>query len=86
MPIKEYINKYFEENVEFDYDTETYNATDFWNAWDDISNGMDNGVQWYFEWYYDQPAISTKREEFIKEAVENYIRNNLKSKYTNGAF
>lgn len=86
MTIKESINKHFEKSVKFDFYTETYDETDFWLAWGVICKGMSCGIQWFFDWHQDQPPLSDKREEFIKKAVDNYIRKNLKKVYTNGVF
>lgn len=83
MTIKQYIRKYFEEKVDFDEDTGLFFEQDFWRAWDELRLNMDMGIQWCFEWYYDQPPLTKEREAFIKKAVDNYINNNLKNICTN---
>lgn len=82
MTIKQFINKYFEDNVEFDEDTGLFYEQDFWRTWDKLEEDMDKGIQWCFEWYEEQPTLTKAREEFIKKAVKNYIDKNLLPVYT----
>lgn len=86
MTIKQYIDKYFDEHVSFDDYSEAYKAEDFWEYWDKLESKLKSGAQLCFDWYIESPAISEKREKFIKEAVNRYIENNLKKAYTNGVF
>ena len=83
MTIKQYINKFFEDNVEFDEDHCLSIERDFWRACDKLEEDMGNGIQWCFEWYYDQPSLTKEREEFVKKSVKNYITKTLLPIYTN---
>ena len=82
--IKDFINRWFENQVRYDEVLEVYNDQDFWNAWDKLDKDMDTGgVQWCFEWYMDSPSLTETREKYIKSAVYNYIRNKIKPMYVN---
>lgn len=87
MTIKEFINHFFEDKVGYDEDRWLFYEQDFWYAWDKLDNELDEGgAQWCFEWYEESPQISKVRENFIKNAVDNYIKKHLYSKYTNGGY
>lgn len=87
MTIKEFINQFFAEKVEYNEDSGLFYETDFWYAWDKLDNELDEGgAQWCFEWYEESPQISKARENFIKNAVTNYIKKYLYLKYTNGGY
>ena len=82
--IKDFINRWFENQVRYDEVLEVYNDQDFWNAWDKLDKDMDTGgVQWCFEWYMDSPSLTDAREKYVKSAVDNYIRTKVKPIYVN---
>ena len=84
MTIKQFLDKYFEDYVEYNQDKFIYVEQGFWNSWDKLEQDIDlGGIQWALEWYLDAPALSNARETFIKNAISKYIKNNLKPVYTN---
>ena len=82
--IKQQINDWFEDRVDYDADKFLYNDEDFWQAWQELETDIDNGgIQWCFEWHMDMPELTEKRSEFIKKAINNYIFKHLRDKYVN---
>lgn len=83
MTIKQFIDKFFKDECPFDWNSYTYYASDFWRAWDLLESNIDTGgIQWAFEWYMDEPPLSENRTEFIRDAIDAYIRKNIMPVYT----
>lgn len=78
MTLKQKIEKMFNETLYHD-EKELYSSHDFYNLWSRISDGIDTGgVQWYFEWYDEEPELSKTRASFINTAIDNFIKNKVK--------
>lgn len=80
MTIKQYLDKYFEDHVEYNQELDVYSEKDFYDCWDQIQEWMDKGVQWCFD-LEDRPTFTEARNKYIDTAVNNYIKNIVKPIY-----